>query len=68
MPQSSSGKHVFGILLNVVVFTVSRGGHLYMLQLQPDLVTLYIAEMGMAHSVTPYTTEKSQSHCDFLPN
>ena len=28
----------------------------------------YILEMGVAHPVAPYTTEKSQSHqCGFLP-
>ena len=48
---------------NCVWLTTSRGSHSYVqyVWLQPGLVTLYIAEMGVAHCVALYTTEKSQT-------
>ena len=48
----------------------TRGGHSYTTIRNTygcDWVTPYFVEMGVAHHVAPYTTEKSQSHCGFLP-
>ena len=37
------------------------------LGLRPGLMTPHIADMGVAHRITPYITEKSQSHRRYLP-